>query len=246
MLTEDYVHRIGRTARSTNTGTAFTFVTSENARHMPKLIEILRDTNQEISEELMSMTRQFGGSRYGNSMGGRSSKKFQLLFYKIESLKLIFSGYPAKSSNFGGNSRFGNDGSYGSSNGYGNGFNGGSGGGYRGAASYENGGGLEAKKRGFSSVDGYNGSPSKPSDLNGGVKRARRWDDDWDSQPSSQNGNPAIKSMSNPYANDAPHSHSNGHSNGTSMAPPPLPTSNAPNPTAIMAMLNQAPYAAYY
>ena len=33
-MTEDYVHRIGRTARMEKKGTAFTLFTSDNAKHV--------------------------------------------------------------------------------------------------------------------------------------------------------------------------------------------------------------------
>jgi superfamily II DNA/RNA helicase len=95
MLTEDYIHRIGRTARSTNTGTAYTFITNDNARHLIKLLEILRDTNQEISEDLLRLAKQsgYGGrtnsyqrngtmNRQSNGVdaqGGRSSRNHSLL-----------------------------------------------------------------------------------------------------------------------------------------------------------------------
>jgi superfamily II DNA/RNA helicase len=79
MLTEDYVHRIGRTARSTNSGTAFTLITNENARHLPKLFELLKDTQQEISEDLLKLARQFCGPRYGN-LGNYKASKFYYYF----------------------------------------------------------------------------------------------------------------------------------------------------------------------
>ncbi|CAH8491971.1 unnamed protein product [Heterobilharzia americana] len=53
--TEDYIHRIGRTARSNKTGTAFTFFTHKNARQARDLIEILDEANQEISQELIQL-----------------------------------------------------------------------------------------------------------------------------------------------------------------------------------------------
>lgn len=63
--TEDYVHRIGRTARNSNTGTAFTLITSENAKHVPKLIEILREANQLVSDNLLALVKN-NGSSYRN------------------------------------------------------------------------------------------------------------------------------------------------------------------------------------
>lgn len=43
---EDYVHRIGRTARAGRTGTSFTFFSDENARLAAPLVKILREANQ--------------------------------------------------------------------------------------------------------------------------------------------------------------------------------------------------------
>ncbi|KAH8860279.1 putative ATP-dependent RNA helicase DDX5 [Schistosoma japonicum] len=53
--TEDYIHRIGRTARSDKRGTAFTFFTYKNARQARDLIEILDEANQEITPELIQL-----------------------------------------------------------------------------------------------------------------------------------------------------------------------------------------------
>jgi len=74
--TEDYVHRIGRTARSGAKGTAYTFFTRENAKQAQELIQLLKDSNQEVNEKLyeMSRMRQYGGgnnnARRGNPFRG--------------------------------------------------------------------------------------------------------------------------------------------------------------------------------
>lgn len=62
--TEDYVHRIGRTARAKNTGTAYSYFTSANAKQAKELIELLREAKQEIEPklfEMMQMARNFVG-----------------------------------------------------------------------------------------------------------------------------------------------------------------------------------------
>lgn len=44
--TEDYVHRIGRTGRSNNKGTSYTFFTDNHAARADELINILQESNQ--------------------------------------------------------------------------------------------------------------------------------------------------------------------------------------------------------
>lgn len=53
--TEDYIHRIGRTARADQTGTAYTLFTSANAKQANDLIAILREAKQEINPRLHGM-----------------------------------------------------------------------------------------------------------------------------------------------------------------------------------------------
>jgi superfamily II DNA/RNA helicase len=91
--TEDYVHRIGRTARSGAKGTAYTFFTRDNAKQAQELIQLLKDSNQEVNEKLyeMSKTKYFGngsnGYRGGNYRRGMSNKtKIHLKFF------FLFSG----------------------------------------------------------------------------------------------------------------------------------------------------------
>lgn len=43
---EDYVHRIGRTGRSNNTGTAYTLFTFQNSAKANDLINVLKEANQ--------------------------------------------------------------------------------------------------------------------------------------------------------------------------------------------------------
>lgn len=52
---EDYVHRIGRTGRASNTGTAYTFFTDNNCQKARDLIAILREANQQISPKLLQL-----------------------------------------------------------------------------------------------------------------------------------------------------------------------------------------------
>lgn len=52
---EDYVHRIGRTARASKTGTAYTFFTPANMKQAKDLIDVLREAHQQIAPKLMQM-----------------------------------------------------------------------------------------------------------------------------------------------------------------------------------------------
>ena len=64
--TEDYVHRIGRTARAKNTGTAYSFFTSANAKQAKELIELLREAKQQIEPklyEMMQLAKTFANGR---------------------------------------------------------------------------------------------------------------------------------------------------------------------------------------
>jgi len=54
---EDYVHRIGRTARAGAKGTAISFFTRKNGRVAGDLIKVLRESKQEIPNQLLGMDR---------------------------------------------------------------------------------------------------------------------------------------------------------------------------------------------
>jgi len=73
---ETYVHRIGRTGRAGNTGTAYTFFTPDDFKLAHKLVDILREANQQIPPTLLEYAARGGGppSRgggYGGGGGGR-------------------------------------------------------------------------------------------------------------------------------------------------------------------------------
>eukprot|EP00304_Pavlova_gyrans_P009093 CAMPEP_0206035390 /NCGR_PEP_ID=MMETSP1466-20131121/2044_1 /ASSEMBLY_ACC=CAM_ASM_001126 /TAXON_ID=44452 /ORGANISM="Pavlova gyrans, Strain CCMP608" /LENGTH=498 /DNA_ID=CAMNT_0053409769 /DNA_START=99 /DNA_END=1591 /DNA_ORIENTATION=+ len=73
--TEDYIHRIGRTGRAGQTGTAITFMGPQDAKHARALVKIMTEANQEISPELEQMAASApaggggGGGRFAR--GGR-------------------------------------------------------------------------------------------------------------------------------------------------------------------------------
>lgn len=82
---EDYIHRIGRTGRSTATGTAYTFFTSANQKQARDLVNVLAEAKQNISPELFAMTKGGGGSG-GFSRGG-------ITFFFLEQLVLNIKSY---------------------------------------------------------------------------------------------------------------------------------------------------------
>ncbi|XP_070838510.1 probable ATP-dependent RNA helicase DDX17 [Chaetodon trifascialis] len=65
---EDYVHRIGRTARSTNKGTAYTFFTPGNMRKAQDLVRVLAEARQAINPKLLQLV---DSGRGGGGGGGR-------------------------------------------------------------------------------------------------------------------------------------------------------------------------------
>uniref|UniRef100_A0A8D0ASV3 RNA helicase n=1 Tax=Sander lucioperca TaxID=283035 RepID=A0A8D0ASV3_SANLU len=71
---EDYVHRIGRTARSTNKGTAYTFFTPGNLRQARDLVRVLAEARQAINPKLLQFVDAGGFSREGrNDRNGERS-----------------------------------------------------------------------------------------------------------------------------------------------------------------------------
>lgn len=59
--TEDYVHRIGRTARASSKGTAYTFFTSSNSKQAKELVDVLREANQFVDPKLYDMIQAARG-----------------------------------------------------------------------------------------------------------------------------------------------------------------------------------------
>jgi len=74
---EDYIHRIGRTGRAGNKGTAICFFTPQDSKRAPDLIKILEEAKQDIPPELERMARYTGGgsSRDGRILGGGRARR---------------------------------------------------------------------------------------------------------------------------------------------------------------------------
>lgn len=75
---DDYVHRIGRTGRAGNTGTAISFVNEDNKNILKDLYELLKENNQQVQSWLEDMVENVygwggrgGGSRRGGGGYGR-------------------------------------------------------------------------------------------------------------------------------------------------------------------------------
>lgn len=56
---EEYVHRVGRTGRANRRGTSLSFMTRSDWGSAAELIEILKEAEQEISQELVDMAERF-------------------------------------------------------------------------------------------------------------------------------------------------------------------------------------------
>ena len=74
---EDYVHRIGRTARgSAATGRAYTFFTRDNRGSARELIPLLEEAEQQIPQALRDMSPRGGmGGGRGGGRGGRGGSR---------------------------------------------------------------------------------------------------------------------------------------------------------------------------
>jgi len=57
---EDYIHRIGRTARANKKGTAITFFTPEDVKYAAKLVGVMKEAGQEVNPQLFSIVQSRG------------------------------------------------------------------------------------------------------------------------------------------------------------------------------------------
>ncbi|XP_050032619.1 probable ATP-dependent RNA helicase DDX5 [Dermacentor andersoni] len=140
---EDYIHRIGRTARSNKTGTAYTFFTPNNMKQAKELIAVLKEANQAVNPKLYEMANL---ARSGAFSGGRNIRRFRAPGQPLASLQ-----------NDNNDNKQRNGGGYGNNRGYGGGMGGsaqvrsgpGGGGGYRGAGQQNGFGGGRPMQNGF-------------------------------------------------------------------------------------------------
>lgn len=215
MATEDYIHRIGRTARSSNTGTAYTFITRENGRHIPQLITVLREANQYVSDALQGLCR--GGFR-----GGRGG------------------GYQ-RGGNFSGNQGYGQQRNNGIPGGYGSHQNSTNGDNFsrkREAPNESNGYSESKRKRWDDGGSLPSNNSMRPSN---GYSNGGRSNGHSNSHGHNQNGS----SNGNKSAYGPPPPATNGHSLPQLPPPPPPPSSNGHQPTTQSNGASSVPSAAY-
>jgi superfamily II DNA/RNA helicase len=52
---QDYVHRVGRTGRAGNKGTAVTFISQEEERFAPDLVKAMSESKQPVPADLQTL-----------------------------------------------------------------------------------------------------------------------------------------------------------------------------------------------
>lgn len=140
---EDYIHRIGRTARANRTGTAYTFFTQGNGKNAAELVSVMQEANQVVPPKLQEMSKgHYGGRkrmRYSSQSDDHGGKRFA---GGSRSGGSRSGGYGGGSSR-GGSSSGGSRGYGGGGGDYSRGGSSRSGGSYggSGSGSYQNGGG---------------------------------------------------------------------------------------------------------
>lgn len=77
---EDYIHRIGRTGRRRQTGTAYAFFTSHNMKHAGDLIEVLREAGQNVNPRLSEMAEMAkAGNFSGRGVSSYNDRDFAIM-----------------------------------------------------------------------------------------------------------------------------------------------------------------------
>lgn len=88
---EDYVHRVGRTGRAGNKGTAYTFITPDQGRYAVDIEKALLSSNVEIPDDLrnlcISFMEKLGGAKLTSS--GFGGKGLERLDQERDTMKKI-------------------------------------------------------------------------------------------------------------------------------------------------------------
>jgi ATP-dependent RNA helicase DDX5/DBP2 len=66
-----YIHRIGRTGRNSQNGTAFTFFSNEDAKQAPALIKILDEAKTTVHPTILQLGRKNGWTKWVNNVGSK-------------------------------------------------------------------------------------------------------------------------------------------------------------------------------
>lgn len=102
---EDYIHRIGRTARHDRQGTSLTLLGPQDAGIVPKLMRVLAETDQEIPESLKNLADDTSFSRGSStSFNKRSNYRFRSSFRREDQQNHY--GERQRSGSFGRNQRY--------------------------------------------------------------------------------------------------------------------------------------------
>ena len=72
---EDYIHRIGRTGRAGQKGTAYTYLTDDDGRSARELIAILEEAEQVVPPALHDLARNSRGGKGRGRGGGRGRRR---------------------------------------------------------------------------------------------------------------------------------------------------------------------------
>lgn len=70
---EDYVHRVGRTGRAGNKGTAITFIGPDEEKFAPDLVKALKQSGATVPQDLQAMAEEFTTKRKAGLVQGHSS-----------------------------------------------------------------------------------------------------------------------------------------------------------------------------
>lgn len=174
---EDYIHRIGRTARAQRTGTAYTFFTEANGKNAAELVQVMEEAGQTVPPKLAEL----GGKAYT----GRKRMR-----YSSESDDKGGPSSKRSGSSYGGSGGSrppppprGRPSSFGSRGGSGRGSYGNSG---------PPGGGRFDNRNGSAQQNGWSGSQGQGqgswNQFNGGSDSGGGSQQNWNQQPPQQNG----------------------------------------------------------